>query len=294
MMYSFFIILLKQIQYMYFKNIFLGIFTFLLLFNCNKIHQTPLSLEFKNSEGIEISTLNGNVFTIAPDSFNDEDGRPYEGEVLFELKEVYTKTEMIKNKLSTTSNGELLVSGGMFYISAQTKDGKELTLKKDIQLCAKLLESQKAYEDFYGERNPDGSLNWQRNVQHSSGGVGMSERHCMNNYLTTIQNLGWINCDYFYNGKRDGEIAIQSKEKDLMVNFIFDELNSIMSFTKVEEGYKLSSIPLNQKGKIIAYKENGQNILYFEKDFTIEDKHNMSISLEEISLTTFKMKIANL
>jgi len=102
----------------------------ILISSCsNKKYPTPLNIEFKSNKGIEIITQNGNSFRIPPNCFEDKNGKGYNGKVYFELIEVFTKEEMIKNDLTTSSNGKMLVSGGMFYLSAKSKNGKNLRIK---------------------------------------------------------------------------------------------------------------------------------------------------------------------
>ena len=58
-------------------------------------------------------------------------------EITIEIKEFYSYQDIIGNKLSTTSNGQQLISGGMLYITAK-QNGKELKLAETKKMTIKM------------------------------------------------------------------------------------------------------------------------------------------------------------
>jgi len=282
---------------------YLPILLLILICSCinKEYHPTPLKIEFESSNGIEIITQKENAFRIPPNCFEDKNGNDYHGKVTFELIEVFSKEDMIKHDLTTTSNGKMLVSGGMFFLSAKTDKGENLQIKEfeSIGLCAKLhLPFYRHYQRFYGITSEAG-FNWILETPRQAGNFGNNSdfhhsNNCLDAYAFNVSKLGWINCDYFEETDLGGNIAVKTNEKELKIRLVFNDLNSIMNFQKGEEDYKLGPLPLNRKAKIIAYKESNSKIKFYEKEITIESMQTFEIALEEISVVEFQEKIKNL
>lgn len=100
-----------------------------------------------------IKGIRGGIFTIPAGAF---DGT---SPVTIELKEVYAPIEILAAGLTTESNGELLESGGMFYMNA-TRDGKKLELKKAINGSIPAEYINDSMKLFKGEVKENGSINW--------------------------------------------------------------------------------------------------------------------------------------
>lgn len=133
-----------------------------ILFACNSEKKTS----FLNTENIKtqlykIDPLKGNtikgarggIFTIPAGAF--EGTEP----VVIELKEIYSPIEILASGLTTESNGELLESGGMFYINAK-RDGKQLELLKPIEGSIPSNYINDSMKLFKGEVKEDGNVNW--------------------------------------------------------------------------------------------------------------------------------------
>ena len=82
--------------------------------------------------------------------------------VTFKAKEVYSKSDMIRENLSTTSNGELLESGGMIYTEAADANGNTLSLAngKTIGILMPTDTVRNDMQLFYGERDQHHNMNW--------------------------------------------------------------------------------------------------------------------------------------
>jgi hypothetical protein len=137
--------------------------------------------------------------------------------VSVELKEYYSYEDIITNRLSTTSNGELLITGGMIHISAQS-DGKEVKLRSNKSIrwfIPHKDDSLNGMNLFTGEEknnnsnssivvmkdsisaNNFSSINWQQR-----------EQAFMTNYTsTTVKVLDLRNDPFRVKQKANGEIA---------------------------------------------------------------------------------------
>lgn len=103
-----------------------------------------------------IETMGGIVFAIPAGAFvNAKDP------MTLEIREALTPMDIMKAGLSTTSNGELLETGGMFYLNA--RDGEtSLALNPDKPVYANIPtnEIRPNMQLFEGERTADGGINW--------------------------------------------------------------------------------------------------------------------------------------
>jgi hypothetical protein len=100
------------------------------------------------------------------------------GEVTVQIKEFYSYQDIISHKLSTTSNGRQLVSGGMLYIMAM-KNGEEVKLAETKKMTVRMpagnydeemqlftAEKQATAADSHGsdfayDYNSNNNINWQ-------------------------------------------------------------------------------------------------------------------------------------
>jgi cytochrome c2 len=104
-----------------------------------------------------VITPGGSLFAISANSFTSENDEP----VTIEIREALNITDILKAGLSTMSNGELLETGGMFYINArQNEKSLPLNAGKSIQVQLPASEIKPDMQLFNGQRMADGSINW--------------------------------------------------------------------------------------------------------------------------------------
>lgn len=108
-----------------------------------------------------IEGQNGTLVIIPENSFLDENGNQVNGKVIFELIEVYELSNMVLYNLTTTSNGNVLETGGMFYTNA-TQDGKQLTIdsNKPMMIQVPCVEEKPNMMAFESEIDTAGNINW--------------------------------------------------------------------------------------------------------------------------------------
>ena len=64
----------------------------------------------------------GTKLFIAQNTFTDLHGNVIDGEVKVELREAISNSDLVLGNMTTTSNGQILQSGGMVYLNAQSGD----------------------------------------------------------------------------------------------------------------------------------------------------------------------------
>ena len=81
--------------------------------------------------------------------------------VTLEVREALNAADIMKGGLSTTSDGKLLETGGMFYLNARNGDQSlKINPAKPIYANVPANEIKPDMMVFDGERKPDGSINW--------------------------------------------------------------------------------------------------------------------------------------
>jgi hypothetical protein len=125
-------------------------------------HISPRSEAFDipSNEPVDIEGKKGTLLSIPANAFVYRNGQAVKGPVRIELTEYYSMQDFISQRLSTISNGNVLTSGGMIDLKAR-QDTSEIFLKDGAEISLAFPRSSKeAYFTFYGERQPDGRMNW--------------------------------------------------------------------------------------------------------------------------------------
>ncbi len=179
----------------------------------------------------------GGSFTFYANSFVTMSGQPVTGNVDIQLVEVYEKADMIlmnKPTMGRMFGGQLapLTSGGEFKILA-SQGGQQLRLAPFNSFSATIPApggvTDPNMQVFLGDTTTD-TLVWNQDdsTQLTTDSSGTS-------YFGFFDDLGWINCDYFWNDPSpktnvDVEIPAGYDNTTCMLFVSFDGLNSITSF----------------------------------------------------------------
>lgn len=108
-----------------------------------------------------IETKGGIVIAIPANAFLNKFGEAEKNRVDVEIKEALTAFDIMKAGLSTTSNGQLLETGGMFYVNARIgKNNLDIDLEKPLQASVPYEGKRNDMMLFDGQREKDGSINW--------------------------------------------------------------------------------------------------------------------------------------
>lgn len=103
--------------------------------------------------------------TVQPSVLEKADGTAVDGPVQVSLVELTTSNDLYKANAATVCNGQLLASGGSYFIGMQC-NGQQLHIKKgrSLQVDFPVLKDGEM-ELFYGQRNSTGNMNWRRTGQ---------------------------------------------------------------------------------------------------------------------------------
>ena len=108
-----------------------------------------------------VETAGGIVFSIPAGAFVDEAGKAVSGTVSVCIKEALDAQSIITAGLSTTADGKLLETGGMFFIDAR-QGNSILKINPALPVYAQVTSSapKEGMQLFSGQRMPGGGINW--------------------------------------------------------------------------------------------------------------------------------------
>jgi hypothetical protein len=114
-----------------------------------------------NGSDSVIISKNGVLLSIPKDALL-LDGKPYNEQAIIQWQEALDAPTIMKSGLSTTSNGKLLETQGMFGLEAYTKDGKKLSVNPNVGIYVQVPVDQykKGMQLFKGEKDKTGMINW--------------------------------------------------------------------------------------------------------------------------------------
>jgi mono/diheme cytochrome c family protein len=106
-----------------------------------------------SKEGVLIS-IPSNAFLL--------NGKPYTDQAIIQWQEALDGSSIVKSGLSTTSDGKLLETQGMFSFSATTPEGKQLTInpKVGVYVQVPVDEYKEGMMLFDGQQDKNGMINW--------------------------------------------------------------------------------------------------------------------------------------
>jgi hypothetical protein len=147
------------------------------------------------SKDTVIETKGGIVMAVPANGFLDENGNSAKGNVELVVKEALDPATMMNAGLSTKSGGDLLESGGMFFIDAR-KDGKPLKINpaNGIYTEVPANDIKPGMQLFSGKRMPDGTIDWvdPKPLEHDLMPVDIQSLNFYPpHYLDSLQRWGY-------------------------------------------------------------------------------------------------------
>ncbi|MCU0387252.1 MAG: hypothetical protein MUE71_01430 [Chitinophagaceae bacterium] len=126
----------------------------------NKFEKPSQTFKVDTDKPRSITGKEGTRIFINPNDLITESGKPVGPDIEVELKELTKQSELLLSNAQTVSDGELLISGGAYYIQ-MTSSGETLKLKEGKTLKVQFPNiSKREMKLYYGERNQLGLMNW--------------------------------------------------------------------------------------------------------------------------------------
>ena len=266
---------------------------------------------------------NGTKLTFYPNSFKDAKGNIItSGIVTIQLTEIYSVGDMIMNRATTVSGGQLLSSGGEVLITAAMNGEKVYANKYGLGFKQSVPSRQTMYL-FYGSTNtPDSSVVWYAPVTPQTGTASSGTNSSSDtntvvvittgglDTVTTFSavsqyyqfdsctNFNWINCDYFYtSGAQLTDVSIvmpdtSFNQSNSEVFIVFPTINAaarISGYTAATHTFSLPQgyyVPLGLPVDIaVATNKNGTYYYYQQTGITTTENMVVFPNMAQLNLT---------
>lgn len=274
--------------------------------------------EAKQNFSVDASTWNtftgdnGVKINVPANSFVYSNGNTVTGTIDFELIEVLDVSSMVSLNKTTTSNGEILVSGGQIKLIA-SQNSSQVFLAQGMAVEVKVPTANPDWqmELFVGNQNSTGNVDWVSSVvdttqQDSIIIVGDTTGTGWIDYYSfdfTNDSLGWINCDYFWNNSSpETDVIAQLDTVYNSINtacfLVFTDINSVMSlyqYSAINNGEFLgSNIPTGQSVTFACISEiDGQYYSAFVNSMIVAN-HIENITMSSTTAIAIQTAIDNL
>jgi hypothetical protein len=240
----------------------------------------------------------GIILQFPANSFVDGGGTPVTANVDISLIEVMDQSDMILLNASTTSNDEILVSGGSMNVTA-TSGGNQVFLDAgvSVNVMVPYTISDPNMGIFNGSDNSDGAVNWTTDTTTLVDTLGWYT------FGWADSDLGWINCDYFStdpNPKSDLDIYVDGPALHTYENT--EVLMHFSSINSVAKAYGLTTntdkdqfvgwnVPETTAMTLVVISEvDGQYYSAFQS-YTVESNGSITVTLTATTESAFETAV---
>jgi len=181
-----------------------------------------------------IKTTGSTVIKIAPNSFLDKNGEVVKGDVEFEVKEMYSKSDMILSNAHTVSNDMVLKSGGELFLGAE-KNGQPLVLANNKPISLEMPAEDKEPMQLFNGKPDRNTVNWNLANNQEVSPVLNTNSPTGYSYNFTANNMNWLNCDKFMprtaqNTKINVRFDKQFDTTNTAVFIVYRDQNTVTKF----------------------------------------------------------------
>ena len=240
-----------------------------------------------------------------PNSFVTNSGATVTGTIQIELKEIYTKKDMILSGVFPTSNGKPLISGGEFYIKA-SQNGQELKLANQssvtIELPVSNTNSTGNMNEFY-TRNAVDTTNW----GNAAGAITkvFDSLTATSYYSFALDSLNWGNCDQFFSLANSNHFGVKIADtsfngRNTMVVVSYNGLNNatmLRSYSIANQNFEADHspyLPVGMNVTFIAISQKGNQWYSAIHSTSIGNNHVENLTLVQTSLSQIQTALGNL
>lgn len=134
-----------------------------------------------------------------------------------------------------------------------------------------------------------GNRGWMGGLKNALGGE-------LDEYLIQSGELGWINCDRFYEVENKGNMLVNlDTAMRPVVRLVFEDINSVMpGMYNGDTDFSFNNIPTGYKATLVAYTlKNDQPYLAMKK-VTIDPKKKIKLRMEEVSMAELKEALGSM
>ena len=246
-----------------------------------------------------INTSNGFSVSFNSNTFTYANGNPVSGNFTIEIIDALTKKEMmILNRPTFTNDGQLLVSGGIIYLNAK-QDGQQLSINDSEPVMVSIPSNNTtAMELFDGSLDQNNDFGWDLSLEDTVTIATMEDttfnpngQENLFSYNFTMNSIGWINCDYFYNSADPltGVIVVLPDDyngTNSIVFIYYSDINSVANMHDYDNDSNFDlglgyTTPVGMDVTFVTIAEIDSMFYFNVTNSTITDNH-----IEEINVLT--------
>ncbi|MGE0635481.1 MAG: hypothetical protein AB7G44_03160 [Bacteroidia bacterium] len=263
----------------------------------------------------------GTEITFPAYAFLCADGSEPGDKIRIELREFYSRGDLLKADLHTMSGSNILETGGTVHVvafcgdeEAQLADGAQMTLAFPYK------QYKEGMQTFNGFAE-NGMLDWVASGEGSETPVSEEDLYFdpeteqyysnigdvyfqtnkneagLDNYLLSSGSLGWINCDRFYDDPAEKMEIVVSVDTALhpSVRLVFKNIQSVMSGYPDETGkVRFEGIPQGSEVSLVAYSIVDNKPYMALKNIVVNNNSEEKMMLAETSKKWMERELLSL
>lgn len=253
-----------------------------------------------------------------------------------ELTEVYGRDRLVNANIHTVSNGRLLESGGTVLLEAHCRNCPGIVSPgRAIDLSFPRDEAAKdGMETFMGRIDRSGNFNWEQDRGSANGGTEIRYRYYINDkqvsreeymalkskfeemervqenldavaanntaldaYLLKSSELGWINCDRFYEAEAVTDMVVQvDTSLRPSVRLVFDNINAVMAgnYDARSGQVRFSGIPVGERVRVVGYSIVNDVPYMASQPTTVRTGGSETLRLQQTTREGMEQQLASL
>lgn len=287
-------------------------------------NSTAKSLLLKNASSMQTYTIDGvsggsfttpqgTFVSIPANAFIYSNGNPVTGSVTIKFKDIYKKSDMLLNDMSTNlAWGGLLKSAGMFYIKAlqgnqavDISSGRKITVTQPLNgLALDTLMEPFRFQNF----GNDSTKGWVK-PQVDSNGIPIDSLYwsstaymfSLYRFNSPIDSGSWCNSDdeKFFSAYSTTSLVLHSLnsyiEYNIEVFLVFTDINSMIHVYRiVGNDFPYYYAPVGLKCNVVAFAVKNGKVYSSFTPITITNNMTVDFPLTETTITQFKAKLETL
>jgi rhodanese-related sulfurtransferase len=230
------------------------------------------------------------------------------GTITMNLIEILDQSSMILMGMPTTSNGEILVSGGQINLTAMQGSTPVYLTNGSVSVMVPTSNFDSQMALFEGIENSEGDVDWILSIDDSTsmpdslGFVPDSSGGFFGGYYYfdwSDSTMGWINCDYFYADPNPltsltADMSSDYNSSNTAAYLHFSSINSVASLYHSGGDFSASGIPEGMAVTVVCISEISGNYYSAFVPVTVTTNIIVPITMTATTLADFEAAVANL
>jgi hypothetical protein len=249
-----------------------------------------------NNNAAVITASNGLEIRLPANGFVNSAGQAITGKVNVATLLLKSKGDMVLMNKPTSSNGQLLVSGGVIFLGL-TQNGQQIALAPNTEILFRYTDAgpNRQMKLFYGDETNPQQFNWVPAINVRDSVFAGSQY-----YEIIARKLRWLNCDYFYDtlGTVQSTVSVQLPFNYTNANtetfIIFKNIRSVIGMIAdvADKKFISTKMPGNLAATVVAISKQGND--YFLGKEQITTGTNVNAGNQKVSITPVKISLADI